>query len=435
MRRVSLLLALCSLLSAAFAVTYRVDPANGPETLSTEVKEAFAAWVALSNKVEATETEETPEAVFQYGASERFGSDTLSLTVQRQQEGRTLSFLISPNADNRKRVLLHETGIAIGLTPQIPGTPLPAAPTTPTTPPEGTPPEGTSPESTPPESTPTEGTPPADGTPSESPSEPPVFETTPLPDTPTSGSTEPSSEPTTQAGPSESTPDSTTPQPSDQATSDQATPEQSTSTEPTTESTEPTTDSSATPTPEQPTTEQPSTEQSTTESTTPESTTSETPPAESPAPPEVVGDTIMNPSIDADDSTELGEAEKTLLDRLQIFARQDISRDGVVNFYDLVALSQAFGRRDVNDPADLNRDGVVDQADVDELRKVYTFSDPAQTAPGSSPETPTEGTPDGTTPPEGTSTTPEQTPSDGTPPENLPPPQENGTLPSDGSGE
>jgi hypothetical protein len=119
----------------------------------------------------------------------------------------------------------------------------------------------------------------------------------------------------------------------------------------------------------------------------------------------------MNPSISPDDSTELGEFEQQLVDQLQLFVSQDINRDGVVNFYDLVALSQAFGRRDVNDPADINRDGIVDQADVDELQSVYTFSDPSETAPGSSPTT--EEPTDGTTSPE-----------DGTLPEDLPPPED-----------
>jgi hypothetical protein len=97
-----------------------------------------------------------------------------------------------------------------------------------------------------------------------------------------------------------------------------------------------------------------------------------------------------------------------------------------VNFYDLVALSQAFGRSGVNDPADINKDGVIDQGDVDELQKVYTFSDPSETAPGSS-TTPTDGTPaEGTEPP-----------TDGTvpPTDGAVPPQDTGTPPTDSSGE
>lgn len=147
--------------------------------------------------------------------------------------------------------------------------------------------------------------------------------------------------------------------------------------------------------------------------------TSETPTSEetSETPePTLTPNSVMNPSISPDDSTELGDFEKQLIDNLQLFVSQDINRDGVVNFYDLVALSQAFGRRDVNDPADINKDGIVDQGDVDELQSVYTFSDPSETAPGSSPTTEEEPT-DGTTPPE-----------DGTLPEDVPPPQEDGTL-------
>jgi Dockerin type I domain len=385
----------------AFAVTYRVDPANGPDTLAAEVKAAFDAWVALSEKIEVSETEENPEGVFQYGAPERFGSDILSLTVQRQSDTRTISYLISPNAENRKRILLHETGIAIGLTPQIPGTPSPNAPTTPNTPAPTTPP--------------TEGTTLATGEEQE------TFETTPLPETsppepssstpsdstettnPDSTSTEPSGETTTE-GPTESTPEPST-NTQDQTTQDSST-TQSTETQPTEGVAEST-----------PATEEPST---TEQPTTPPEEATETPTSA------LTPNSVMNPSISPDDSVELGEVEKQLIDRLQLFVSEDINKDGTVNFYDLVALSQAFGRSGVNDPADINKDGVIDQSDVDELQKVYTFSDPSETAPGGS-TTPTDDTP-----PEGT-----EPPTDGTvpPTDGAVPPRDTGTPPTDGSGE
>ncbi len=400
-------IALCILLSAlcvfAFAVTYRVDPANGPETLAAEVKEAFDAWVALSDKIEVKETQENPEGVFQYGDTERFGPDTLSLTVQRQGDTRSLSYLISPNAENRKRILLHETGIAIGLTPQIPGTPLPDAPTPPA------------------DSTPTEQpTNPDESTPS-SESASPTESSTP---SETSGATESSTtegqsstEPTTQP----STEESTTEQNPSESSS-----EENTTTQPTenqtageTSSTE-TSDSTTTSEESSTATDTTSTDTTSTDTTTEQPT--DTAPKEGTETPALTPNSVMNPSISPDDSTELGDAEKQLIERLQLFAKQDINKDGVVNFYDLVALSQAFGRTDVNDPADINKDGVVDQGDVDELQKVYTFSDPAEKAPGSSGTEPTDGT------------TPAETPADGTtPPEDLPPPQEDGTLPGDGN--
>jgi hypothetical protein len=398
---------LCALCLFAFAVTYRVDPANGPETLATEVKEAFDAWIALSDKVEASETQENPEAVFQYGATERFGEDTLSLTVQRQTDTRSIIYLISPNAENRQRILLHETGIAIGLTPQIPGTPLPNAPTPPT--------------------------PPVDGT--EQPSEgQETFETTPLPET----------TPTDESGTTSETTDSSTTEPSGEGTSENPSDTSSESTESgstseesasSTEQTSEGQDSSTSASSEQPqgpanqdssteqSTETQSSEEQSAEGTTPseeteESTTPETP--ETPAQ-ALIPNNVMNPSISPDDSLELGEFEKQLLEQLQLFVSEDINRDGAVNFYDLVALAQAFGRSGVNDPADINKDGLINQADVDELKKSYTFSDPSETPPGGSTstttdETPPEGTdnPDGTSPPE-ESLAPE---------ESLPPPDD-----------
>ena len=90
----------------------------------------------------------------------------------------------------------------------------------------------------------------------------------------------------------------------------------------------------------------------------------------------------MNPSVNAGDKAELGDGEKELLKTLNLFAKEDINKDGDINFYDLIAISQAFGQRNVNDPSDLNKDGIVNQADVDMLRKAYTFSDPSSTAPG-----------------------------------------------------
>ncbi len=71
----------------------------------------------------------------------------------------------------------------------------------------------------------------------------------------------------------------------------------------------------------------------------------------------------------------------TALRESQVFTAEDINRDGVVDFYDLAELAQAFGGRGVNLAADLNGDGVVDEADLEALRSVYQFSPPAERAP------------------------------------------------------
>jgi hypothetical protein len=122
---------------------------------------------------------------------------------------------------------------------------------------------------------------------------------------------------------------------------------------------------------------------------------------------------VMNPSVTPDDRAELGEGEKALLKILNLFAKEDINKDGNINFYDLVAISQALGQRNVNDPSDVNKDGIVNQTDVDLLRKAYTFSDPASTPPNQSPENP-EGQ---------------------TGPENPEPPLDDGSSNSDTNGE
>jgi hypothetical protein len=374
----TLLFALCLF---AFAVTYRVDPANGPDTLPTEVKEAFDAWVALSDKVEVSETQENPEGVFQYGDPARFGEDTLSLTVQRQADTRTISYLISPNADNRKRILLHETGIAIGLTPQIPGTP--SATPNPSTP------DGSTPDAPPPATPTTSGE--GDDT----------FTTEPLPEQNTDSQAQDGDTTTEQAPTEEQTAQEQASE--EQASEEQAGEGQTTEEQPTQDTGQ---DESSNPTEQTP--------------------TEETPAEEAPPAPALTPNSVMNPSIGAEDSTELGEAERALLEQLQLFVSEDINRDGAVNFYDLVALSQAFGRSGVNDPADINKDGFINEADVDELRQSYTFSDPSETPPGGSTSVTAEDNtaPEGTTNPDGTA-----------PPEDSLPPEESLPPPDDGNSE
>jgi hypothetical protein len=88
---------------------------------------------------------------------------------------------------------------------------------------------------------------------------------------------------------------------------------------------------------------------------------------------------VMNPAIGG--PLELGETEAAELEAGARFIREDIDRSGAVDFYDLLALARAFGQTGVNLPADLNEDGVVDQADLELLRAAYTFSPPSETPP------------------------------------------------------
>jgi hypothetical protein len=103
---------------------------------------------------------------------------------------------------------------------------------------------------------------------------------------------------------------------------------------------------------------------------------------------------IMNPRFNEETPPLLGETERETLETLEQFEREDINRDGVVDFYDLVQLARAFGRQGVNLPEDLNQDGVVDERDLELLRQRYTFTPPAASPPGSDvleddPELPT----------------------------------------------
>ena len=114
------------LLSFALAVTYQVDETGGPETLTTAVTEAFSAWRTLDETVEAVESEDA-STVIRYGDAALFGPDTLSLTVQRSGTERSLSVLVTPAAEpEQQAVLLHETGLLLGLSATESGVMSPA---------------------------------------------------------------------------------------------------------------------------------------------------------------------------------------------------------------------------------------------------------------------------------------------------------------------
>ena len=86
------------------------------------------------------------------------------------------------------------------------------------------------------------------------------------------------------------------------------------------------------------------------------------------------------------------------------YAREDLNRDGTVDFYDLVLFGQAFGTQGVNLPADFNGDGRVDRQDLTMLENAYTFAPPSKTGPGNSAPAPAPSSTTPTAPPNGSGT-------------------------------
>lgn len=112
------LIALIIVLSLALAVEYQVDPSGGALTLEDEIAEAFEQWTQVEDATVRSERRDDAPNIIRYGASQRFGPDTTSLTVSRSEnDERTVEVLISPDASEpeRRRALLHETGMLIGL--------------------------------------------------------------------------------------------------------------------------------------------------------------------------------------------------------------------------------------------------------------------------------------------------------------------------------
>lgn len=90
---------------------------------------------------------------------------------------------------------------------------------------------------------------------------------------------------------------------------------------------------------------------------------------------------IMNPAISAEDEIALTETEGEALKASINAAKEDLNRDGKVDFYDLLAFAKLYGSSGFNSPADLNADGLVDKADLELLRAAYSFTPPAETPP------------------------------------------------------
>lgn len=85
--------------------------------------------------------------------------------------------------------------------------------------------------------------------------------------------------------------------------------------------------------------------------------------------------------------TEPTEGDLAALRDARRFAPEDLTRDGVVDLYDLAALAESFGRRGVNLPADIDGDGVVGREDLARLQAAYRFLPPAPSPPTTSDET------------------------------------------------
>lgn len=193
----------CFILATAFAIDYFV---KGDEVLQETVNEAFANWAGLEPNLEINKLEEA-NTIIDYGKTELFGPDTYSLSIQEQADDNKIIVLIKPDKTDMMRIILHETGLLLGLKIQSSG--------------------------------------------------------------------------------------------------------------------------------------------------------------------------IMNPLIN-DEQINLGELELTELAKLHQFKKEDINQDGVIDFYDLVELAKAFGQNGLNTAADINKDGKVDNADLELLKAEYSFSLPSQ---------------------------------------------------------
>ena len=104
------------------AIDYQVNGEGGPPNLADAVAAAFATWEGVEGaNVQADVTEEAQNRV-RYGGGDDFGPETYSLTVQRTEaDTRRVVVLLNPTLepqnDLRRRALLHETGVLLGLSP------------------------------------------------------------------------------------------------------------------------------------------------------------------------------------------------------------------------------------------------------------------------------------------------------------------------------
>jgi len=95
------------------------------------------------------------------------------------------------------------------------------------------------------------------------------------------------------------------------------------------------------------------------------------------------GDGVMATALSSarDAPSEADVAELVALGR---FEAADLTRDGTVDFYDLIALAEAYGATGVNLAGDLDGDGIINDSDVEALRRSYQFGQPNQPPPAGS---------------------------------------------------
>lgn len=106
----------CLLAAVASARDYSVDTAGGPLTLIEDVEAAFVLWQD-AGAPELPELADGAGVLFSYGAADRFGPDTVTLTLQQSQASPALELRVNPELQRDwPAALLFETGLVLGLT-------------------------------------------------------------------------------------------------------------------------------------------------------------------------------------------------------------------------------------------------------------------------------------------------------------------------------
>ena len=104
----------------ALAIDYQVDGEGGPANLAEAVTAAFSVWQGVEGADVEAEVSENATNLIRYGGGDDFGPETYSLTLQRSEDDtRRVVVLLNPTLEPqnelRRRALLHETGVLLGL--------------------------------------------------------------------------------------------------------------------------------------------------------------------------------------------------------------------------------------------------------------------------------------------------------------------------------
>jgi hypothetical protein len=94
---------------------------------------------------------------------------------------------------------------------------------------------------------------------------------------------------------------------------------------------------------------------------------------------------VMRPLLNAASPSEVMTIDVTAYRTLKNFAKEDLTRDGIVDFYDLAIMASQFGSQGVNLAGDINSDGTVDRVDLRLLTEVYNFTPPSSDPPDPAP--------------------------------------------------